>query len=37
MTQQSLQNGILNAARGSMGFRLSEIDMLNISLFATRA
>lgn len=32
----TLSQNILDAARGSMGSSLSEIDMLNISAFATR-
>ncbi|KAF8157909.1 hypothetical protein B0H34DRAFT_674420 [Crassisporium funariophilum] len=32
----TLAQNILDAARGSMGSALSEIDMLNISMFATR-
>jgi nucleolar protein 56 len=32
----TVTQNILEAARGSMGSGLSEIDMLNISLFATR-
>ncbi|KAG1720943.1 hypothetical protein EDB19DRAFT_1898397 [Suillus lakei] len=33
----TLAQNILDAARGSMGSSISEIDMLNISAFATRA